>query len=162
MIIIATGVLHYDQVKPEKGLRDLSAKNFQLIFEANTILPALIAKHFIPKLNRDKRVVFAALSARVGSISDNQLGGWYAYRASKAALNMIIKSAAIEVGRRNKQAIIIGLLSSLYHLVTFWVQHLLTDIYFQLDYLWPVLTSMLLWPWVFWLLRRTRRQFSIT
>jgi len=61
-----------------------------------------------------------------------------------------------------QQAIIIGLLSSLYHLVTFWVQHLLTDIYFQLDYLWPVLTSMLLWPWVFWLLRRTRRQFSIT
>ena len=60
-----------------------------------------------------------------------------------------------------QQAIVIGLLSSLYHLLTFWVQHLLTDIYFQLDYLWPVLTSMLLWPWLFWLLRRTRRQFSI-
>ena len=109
MIIIATGVLHYDQVKPEKGLRDLSAKNFQLIFEANTILPALIAKYFIPRLNRDKRVVFAALSARVGSISDNQLGGWYAYRASKSALNMIIKNTAIEFARRNKQAIIVGL-----------------------------------------------------
>ena len=61
-----------------------------------------------------------------------------------------------------QQAIVIGLLSSLYHLLTFWVQHLLTDIYFQLDYLWPVLTSMLLWPWVFWLLRKTRRQFSIS
>ena len=61
-----------------------------------------------------------------------------------------------------QQAIIIGLLSSLYHLLTFWVQHLLTDIYFQVNYLWPVLTSMVLWPWVFWLLRRTRRQFSIS
>ncbi|WP_420934682.1 rod shape-determining protein MreD [Alteromonas sp. A081] len=60
-----------------------------------------------------------------------------------------------------QQAIIIGLLSSLYHLLTFWVQHLLTDIYFQLDYLWPVAASMVLWPWVFWLLRKTRRQFSI-
>ena len=61
-----------------------------------------------------------------------------------------------------QQAIIIGLLSSLYHLLTFWVQHLLTDIYFQVNYLWPVLTSMVLWPWVFWLLRRIRRQFSIS
>ncbi|WP_334030573.1 rod shape-determining protein MreD [Alteromonas sp. P256] len=60
-----------------------------------------------------------------------------------------------------QQAIIIGLLSSLYHLLTFWVQHLLTDIYFQVDYLWPVAASMVLWPWVFWLLRKTRRQFSI-
>ncbi|CAM4463925.1 rod shape-determining protein MreD [Alteromonas australica] len=61
-----------------------------------------------------------------------------------------------------QQAIVIGLLSSLYHLLTFWVQHLLTDIYFQVDYLWPVLTSMVIWPWVFWLLRKTRRQLSIT
>ena len=61
-----------------------------------------------------------------------------------------------------QQAIVIGLLSSLYHLLTFWVQHLLTDIYFQVDYLWPVLTSMAIWPWVFWLLRKTRRQLSIT
>lgn len=60
-----------------------------------------------------------------------------------------------------QQAIIIGLLSSLYHLLTFWVQHILTDIYFQVDYLWPVAASMVLWPWVFWLLRKTRRQFSI-
>lgn len=61
-----------------------------------------------------------------------------------------------------QQAIIIGLLSSLYHLLTFWVQHLLTDIYFQVGYLWPVVTSMMVWPWIFWLLRRTRRQFSIS
>lgn len=61
-----------------------------------------------------------------------------------------------------QQAIIIGLLSSLYHLVVFWLQHLLTDVYFQFSYLWPVLTSMLLWPWVFWLLRKARRQLRIT
>ncbi len=61
-----------------------------------------------------------------------------------------------------QQAIIIGLLSSLYHLVVFWLQHLLTDVYFQFAYLWPVLTSMLLWPWVFWLLRKARRQLRIT
>lgn len=61
-----------------------------------------------------------------------------------------------------QQAIVIGLLSALYHLLTFWVQHLLTDIYFQLGYLWPVLTTMVIWPWVFWLLRRTRRRLSIT
>lgn len=61
-----------------------------------------------------------------------------------------------------QQAVIIGLLASFYHLLTFWVQHLLTDIYFQLEYLWPVLPSMLLWPWVFWMLRKVRRQFSIS
>ena len=69
----------------------------------------MVAKHFLPKLNKENRSIFAALSARVGSISDNQLGGWYAYRTSKAALNMVIKNAAIEIGRLNKKAIIVGL-----------------------------------------------------
>lgn len=109
LVIVATGILHNEGLKPEKSLRDLSAENFHRIFEANTITPALIAKFFLPKLNREQPSMFAALSARVGSISDNQLGGWYAYRASKAALNMIIKTAAIEVGRRNKSAIVVGL-----------------------------------------------------
>ncbi|MDG1709247.1 MAG: SDR family NAD(P)-dependent oxidoreductase [Emcibacteraceae bacterium] len=109
MVIVATGVLHVDGIMPEKALRELSAEKFRYLFEVNTILPALIAKYFLPKLNRDNRAVFAVLSARVGSISDNQLGGWYAYRASKAALNMIIKNAAIEIGRRNKKSIIVGL-----------------------------------------------------
>jgi NAD(P)-dependent dehydrogenase (short-subunit alcohol dehydrogenase family) len=109
LVIAANGILHDEGLMPEKSLRDLSAKKFQRIFEANTITPALIAKYFLPKLNRAQPSIFAALSARVGSISDNQLGGWYAYRASKAALNMIIKNAAIEVGRRNKQAIVVGL-----------------------------------------------------
>lgn len=109
LVIVANGILHHEALMPEKSLRDLSADKFHRIFEVNTITPALIAKYFLPKLNKEKPSIFAALSARVGSISDNQLGGWYAYRASKAALNMIIKNAAIEVGRRNKQAIIVGL-----------------------------------------------------
>jgi NAD(P)-dependent dehydrogenase (short-subunit alcohol dehydrogenase family) len=109
LVIVATGILHNDTFMPEKSLRDLSAEKLRHIFDVNTILPALLAKHFIPQLHRDKRSVFAALSARVGSISDNGLGGWYSYRASKAALNMIIKTAAIEAARRNKQAVIVGL-----------------------------------------------------
>ncbi len=108
-VIVTNGILHDGDRMPEKSLRDLSAENLRGIFEANTITPALIAKYFLPKLNRDNTSRFAALSARVGSISDNQLGGWYAYRASKAALNMIIKNAAIEIGRTNPQAIIVGL-----------------------------------------------------
>jgi len=79
------------------------------VFAINTIGPALVAKHFLPLLDRNRRSVFAALSARVGSISDNRLGGWYGYRASKSALNMIIKTLAIELSRRNREAICIGL-----------------------------------------------------
>jgi NAD(P)-dependent dehydrogenase (short-subunit alcohol dehydrogenase family) len=109
LVIVATGLLHDGALQPEKSLRDLTADKFARIFAANTITPALVAKHFIPKLNKTQPAVFAALSARVGSISDNQLGGWYAYRASKAALNMVIKNAAIEVGRSNRNAIIVGL-----------------------------------------------------
>jgi len=109
LVIIATGILHDGELMPEKSLRELSIKKFQRLFEINTITPALLSKHFLPRLSKENRSVFAALSARVGSISDNQLGGWYAYRASKAALNMIIKNAAIEIGRCNKQAIIVSL-----------------------------------------------------
>lgn len=109
LVFIATGILHDGDIMPEKSLRDLTSEKFQHLFVANTIAPALLAKYFIPKLSKEKRSVFAALSARVGSISDNNTGGWYAYRASKAALNMIIKTAAIETARQNKNAIIIGL-----------------------------------------------------
>lgn len=109
MVIIATGILHEGKLMPEKSLKDLSAEKLQRLFEVNTIVPLLIAKHFLPKLNRETRSIFATLSARVGSISDNQLGGWYSYRASKAALNMIIKNIAIEISRFNKKAIIVGL-----------------------------------------------------
>lgn len=109
MVIVANGILHDGEIMPEKSLRDVSAEKFHHLFAANTITPALIAKYFLPQLNRDGVSIFAALSARVGSITDNQLGGWYAYRASKAALNMIIKNAAIEISRHNKKAIIVGL-----------------------------------------------------
>ncbi|MFN7094068.1 MAG: SDR family NAD(P)-dependent oxidoreductase [Burkholderiales bacterium] len=109
LIIIATGILHQDLIMPEKSLRDLTRSKFEQVFAVNTIGPALVMKHFFPKLKKDTRAVFAALSARVGSISDNQLGGWYSYRASKAALNMLIKNASIEMKRRYKQVIIVGL-----------------------------------------------------
>lgn len=109
LVIVATGILHHDDIMPEKSLRELSADKFRDLFETNTIVPALIAKHFTPQLKNDDGAIFAVLSARVGSISDNKLGGWYAYRASKAALNMIVKNTAIEIGRRNKKAIIVGL-----------------------------------------------------
>ncbi|WP_440906393.1 SDR family NAD(P)-dependent oxidoreductase (plasmid) [Catenovulum sp. SX2] len=109
IIIVATGILHTDSIKPEKSLKDISADNLAHIFQANSIIPALIAKHCLPKLNKQQSSLFAVLSARIGSISDNRLGGWYAYRASKAALNMLIKTAAIETARSNKQAIVVGL-----------------------------------------------------
>lgn len=109
IVIVATGILFDGNITPEKSLRELSAKKFLRLFEINTILPALIAKHFLPKLNKQDRSIFAALSARVGSVSDNKLGGWYSYRASKSGLNMIIKNAAIEINRQNKNAIIVGL-----------------------------------------------------
>jgi NAD(P)-dependent dehydrogenase (short-subunit alcohol dehydrogenase family) len=110
LVILTTGVLHQkEMIGPEKSLKDLSTNYLEEIFAINTIGPALIMKHFLPHLNHDKKSVFAALSARVGSIEDNHLGGWYGYRASKAALNMMIKTASIEVGRKNKLASIIGL-----------------------------------------------------
>ena len=81
----------------------------QRSFAVNAIGPALAAKHFLPLLAEDRKSVFAALSARVGSISDNSLGGWHAYRASKAALNMILRNLAIELARRHDKAICVGL-----------------------------------------------------
>jgi NAD(P)-dependent dehydrogenase (short-subunit alcohol dehydrogenase family) len=109
LVFVAIGMLHDGDIQPEKSLRDLSAEKLQKLFFVNSILPTMLMKHFLTKLNRKERSVFAALSARVGSISDNRLGGWYSYRASKAALNMLIRNAAIEVGRRNKKAVIVGM-----------------------------------------------------
>jgi NAD(P)-dependent dehydrogenase (short-subunit alcohol dehydrogenase family) len=109
LVIVATGILHDNGLMPEKSLRDLNTSSFERIFLVNTIGPALVAKYFLPKLQRNQRAVFAALSARVGSIADNRLGGWYAYRASKAALNMLILNASIEITRSQKQAIVVGL-----------------------------------------------------
>lgn len=109
LVIVTNGLLHEHGVMPEKSLKDLSAEKFHRLFQVNAVTPALIAKYFLPKLNRHEKSVFAVLSARIGSVSDNRLGGWYAYRSAKAALNMIIKSAAIETARVNKEAIVVGL-----------------------------------------------------
>ena len=103
-VIITNGVLHQDEIQPEKALRMLSAENLRRVFEINTIVPALIAKHFAPKLNRNAKSELAFLTARAGSISDNEMGGWHSYRTAKAGLNMIAKNIAIEIGRRNKNA----------------------------------------------------------
>ncbi len=109
LLIVATGTLHSEYYFPEKSLQALSMKAFEDVYKINTIGPALILKHFIPLLSKNTHSIAALLSARVGSISDNHLGGWYAYRASKAALNMVIKNASIEVARKNKYCAVIGL-----------------------------------------------------
>lgn len=108
-IIVATGILHQDGYMPEKSLQQIQRNHFQHILMANTIIPSLIIKSFIGKLNNQIDSKFALLSAKLGSISDNKIGGWHAYRASKAALNMIIKNASIELARINKRALIVGL-----------------------------------------------------
>lgn len=110
LVVVATGILHDGaELGPEKTWRSLDLAAFERVYRINTIGPALVGKHFLPHLARDRKSLFAAISARVGSIGDNQLGGWHAYRASKAALNMILKNFAIELGRRNKHAVCIGL-----------------------------------------------------
>ena len=108
-VIIASGVLHDGDLQPEKKISSLDLDNFQKVFNVNTFAPALLLKVFFPLIKRNSDALIGVLSARVGSISDNRIGGWYAYRASKAALNMIIKTAAIELERRDKTAKIIGL-----------------------------------------------------
>ena len=110
LIFVATGILHNDNdIFPEKSIKDISIDKLQKVFSVNTIGPTLVGKYFIPFLRKDARSVFAFLSARVGSISDNKLGGWYSYRASKTALNQIIKNFSIEVKRSNNNAIFVGL-----------------------------------------------------
>lgn len=109
LVFVATGLLADETTAPEKSLRDLDAGRLAHLFAINTIGPALIAKHFLPLLPREGKSVFAALSARVGSIGDNQLGGWYGYRASKAALNQIIHTAAIELARSRPDAVCVAL-----------------------------------------------------
>ena len=110
LVIVAAGLLHDgDDLQPEKSWRSLDGAAMECLFRVNTIGPALVAKHFLPLLARDGKTVFAALSARVGSISDNQLGGWHAYRASKAALNMVLKTLSIELARRRPEALCVGL-----------------------------------------------------
>lgn len=105
LVIVATGLLHDERIKPEKSWAALEKEALQQAFLVNAIGPAMIAKHALGHLRRDAKSAFVALSARVGSIEDNRLGGWHAYRASKAALNMLVKTCAIELARRNPDAI---------------------------------------------------------
>ncbi len=109
LVLVATGLLHAGDVQPEKSMRGLDADRLARGFAVNTIGPALLAKHLIPLLPRAEKSVFAVLSARVGSIADNRLGGWYGYRAQKAALNQILRTLAIEVRRTHPEAIVAAL-----------------------------------------------------
>ncbi|MEM9865784.1 MAG: SDR family oxidoreductase, partial [Myxococcota bacterium] len=109
LLINAAGLLHDGELQPEKKLAHVDPASLQRVFAVNAYGPLLMAKHFASKLPRRERAVFASLSARVGSIGDNRLGGWYAYRASKAAQNMFTKNLAIELGRRHKGLAVIAL-----------------------------------------------------
>jgi NAD(P)-dependent dehydrogenase (short-subunit alcohol dehydrogenase family) len=110
LVLVATGILHDgDRLQPEKTWRSLSPSALDTALRLNATGPALVAKHFLPLLATKRKSAFAALSARVGSIEDNHLGGWYSYRASKAALNMLIKTMSIELARRNANALCVGL-----------------------------------------------------
>jgi NAD(P)-dependent dehydrogenase (short-subunit alcohol dehydrogenase family) len=108
-VVVATGVLHEGDRRPERRLSELDPDWLARQLQVNTIGPALALRHFAPKLQRDRRAVIACLSARVGSISDNRLGGWYGYRAAKAALNQIVRCAAIELARSHPQAVCVAL-----------------------------------------------------
>jgi NAD(P)-dependent dehydrogenase (short-subunit alcohol dehydrogenase family) len=109
LVLCATGALHVAGRPPEKRLADLDPAALAAAFAVNTIGPALVVKHFHDLLPRKERAFLAVLSARVGSIGDNRKGGWYGYRASKAALNMMLRTAAIEVARQRPLAVLAAL-----------------------------------------------------
>ncbi len=110
LVIVATGILHRGEaVQPEKALTDIDPDAMMEVFRVNAVGPALVAKHFLPKLRRKGKTAFAALSARVGSIGDNRLGGWVSYRASKSALNMMLKTQSIEHARRFPESVVAAL-----------------------------------------------------
>jgi len=102
-IFICHGLLHSEHLQPEKKLQDFNAENFSEVISVNTITPMLWLKSLVPILHKKMACKMVFFNARVGSISDNKLGGWYSYRASKASLNMLLKSAAIELARSDKQ-----------------------------------------------------------
>ncbi len=110
LVLNVSGLLHDgDQLQPEKRLEDLKLAQLERVFAVNALGPALVLRELLPRMARTDKAVFAAFSARVGSISDNRLGGWYAYRASKAALNQLMRTAAIEARRRFKNVVLAAL-----------------------------------------------------
>jgi NAD(P)-dependent dehydrogenase (short-subunit alcohol dehydrogenase family) len=108
-VIVATGILHSETGSPERSWSQLDSGYLQEVMLVNAIGPALALKHFAPLLAKDQNTTWAMISAKVGSIGDNSLGGWYGYRASKAALNQIVKTASIEMTRRNKLSVCVAL-----------------------------------------------------
>lgn len=109
LVIYCVGVLHDGDLTPEKSLRHLKSENLLYSFQVNSIGAALLAKHLVPLLDRNKPGLFAGISAKVGSIGDNHLGGWYGYRASKAALNMFLRTIALEYRHRCPSTIVVSL-----------------------------------------------------
>ncbi|WP_448579250.1 short-chain dehydrogenase [Thermaurantiacus sp.] len=108
-VIVATGLLHRDGRGPERDLRHIDAGWMMESFRVNSLIPALAAKYYVPRLCRDRRAVFAVLTARVGSITDNRLGGWYSYRMSKAAANQLVRTVAVELRRKAPAAVAVAL-----------------------------------------------------
>lgn len=109
LVIDATGFLHGGGQMPEKSFSALNPEHMARSFAINTIGPALLMKHFFPLIPRDQRFVFVTLSAKVGSIGDNEIGGWYSYRAAKAALNQLVHTAAIELKHKRPRAICVAM-----------------------------------------------------
>ena len=109
LVVDATGALTLDGQGPEKRLQELDAQRLLLSLQVNAVGPALLLRHITPLLARGERVIWAKLSARVGSIEDNHKGGWYGYRAAKAALNQLLQTAAIEISRQRPLAVVAAL-----------------------------------------------------
>lgn len=109
LVIYCVGMLHQGELQPEKSLRQINSENLINYFQINSIGAVLLAKHLMPLLRHKSGSIFASISAKVGSIGDNRLGGWYGYRASKAALNMFLKTIAIEYSRRCPKTIVVAL-----------------------------------------------------
>ncbi len=109
LVINCVGILHEGNLQPEKGLRQINSDHLTRYFQVNAIATVLLAKHLQPLLKHKNPAILAVISAKVGSIEDNRLGGWYGYRASKSALNMFVKNIAIEYSRKCKNAIVVAL-----------------------------------------------------
>lgn len=109
LVFVATGILAPDGSAPEKSVAAIEAATMAEVMAVNAIGPALLMQAALPLLPRDRRAILAVLSARVGSIGDNRIGGWHSYRASKAALNQIMRGTAIEMGRSHKQGVCVSL-----------------------------------------------------
>lgn len=109
LVLYCAGVLHEGHMQPEKSLQQIRSEHLQRYFAVNSIGAVLLGKHLLPLLKHEERSVFASISAKVGSIGDNQSGGWYGYRASKAALNMLMRTLAIEYSRKSPQTLVVML-----------------------------------------------------